>query len=235
MMESAMRAILTLLLALPLCAADPAAVFTARRLAKDAPLNLDPASALWKEAGVIRMTHSARGEPAPGHETEVRARWTAGHLYFLFICPYERLHLKPDPETARETNKLWEFDVAEVFVGADFEKIWQYREYQVSPQGEWVDLDIDRKAPKPEGGWLWNSGFEVAARIEAGAKRWIGAMKIPIASITERKAGPGFEFRANIYRIQGPPPQRRFVAWRPTGPGGGHHVPESFGILKLGD
>lgn len=234
-MNIAMRAILGLIAMLPVFAADPAAVFTATRLSKDAPLNLDPSSSLWKKAGSIRMTHSAKGEPTPGHETEVLARWTPANLYFLFVCPYEQLHLKPGPTTVKETNRLWEYDVAEVFVGADFDRIWQYREYQVSPQGEWVDLDIDRKEPKPEGGWLWNSGFEVAAKIDAGAKRWIGAMKIPISSITDKKVGKGFEFRANIYRIQGPPPQRRFLAWRPTGPSGNHHIPEAFGILKLGD
>ncbi len=232
-MESAMRALMSLLFSVPVLAADPSAVFIATKIKSDTTLNLDAKSALWKDAGVTRMTHSARGELTPGHETEIRARWTPKYIYFLFTCPYEQLHLKPNPSARTETNKLWEYDVAEVFIGADFEKIWQYREYQVSPQGEWVDLDIDRKEPKAEGGWLWNSGFEAAAKIEESKKQWIGAMKIPISSITGKKIAKGFEFRANFYRISGPPPKRRFVAWRPTGPSGNHHIPEAFGILKL--
>ena len=35
----------------------------------------------------------------------------------------------------------------------------------MSPQGEWVDLDIDLAKPHHEDGWTWNSGFVVAARI----------------------------------------------------------------------
>jgi hypothetical protein len=58
-------------------------------------------------------------------------------------------------------------------------------------------------------------------------------MKIPISSITDKPMKPGFEFRVNYYRIQGPPPERRFIAWRPTGPTGNHHIPEAFGLLRL--
>jgi hypothetical protein len=54
---------------------------------------------------------------------------------------YEELYLHPNPSATTETNKLWEWDVAEVFIGSDFKNIRQYKELQVSPQGEWVDLD----------------------------------------------------------------------------------------------
>ncbi len=52
--------------------------------------------------------------------TEVRTRWTAQNLYFLFVCPYEQLNLRPNPKTSTETYGLWNWDVAEVFIGADF-------------------------------------------------------------------------------------------------------------------
>ena len=123
-------------------------------------------------------------------------------------------------------------DVAEIFLGADFEKIWQYREYQVSPQGEWVDLDIDRDHPKPEGGWQWNSGFEVTARIDRDKKAWYGEMRIPFSSIDSRPPKKGNELRINLYRLQGPPPNRKGIAWQPTGQRN-YHVPEAFGHLVL--
>jgi hypothetical protein len=206
-------------------------VALSRHLAADTDLNTDPDSTLWKDAPAVLATVSAKGEPSPGHHTEIRSRWTKDNLYLFFICPYQQLYFRPELDTQHETNRLWNYDVAEVFVGADFEKIWQYREFQVSPRGEWVDLDIDRKEPKPEGGWLWNSGFKVAARIDEAHKIWYGAMKIPILSITDKPVGPGFQFRTNFYRIQGPPPNRVFVAWKVTG--GNHHIPEKFGLLKL--
>ena len=74
------------------------------------------------------------------------------HLYLLFICPYTELNLKPDPTTSVETPRLWNWDVAEAFIGSDYERIGRYKEFQVSPQGEWVDLDIDRDNPKAQQG-----------------------------------------------------------------------------------
>lgn len=201
-------------------------------LDRDLPLNADPQSELWRDAPSVIAANDIRGNPVPGHRTEIRSRWTATHLYFLFICPYQQLYLKPEWSAERETNKLWEWDVAEIFIGADHDQIWRYREYQVSPRAEWVDLDIDRKTPLPEGGWLWNSGFTVAASLDESKKVWIGAMKIPIASITSKPVDAGFEFRANYYRLQGPPPKRTGVAWLPT-MNNSHHTPEAFGIVKL--
>ncbi|MGC4052018.1 MAG: carbohydrate-binding family 9-like protein [Paludibaculum sp.] len=208
-------------------------VSLSKRLKSDTALNVDPNSSLWKSAPAVFGENNAKGQPTPGHRTEFRSRWTDKNLYFLFICPYQELYMIQPPVTDKETNKLWEHDAAEIFIGADFEKIWQYREYQVSPQAEWVDLDIDRKQPKPEGGWRWDSGFTVAAHIDKEKKIWYGAMKIPISSITEKAVKPGFDFRVNYYRFQGPPPNRANIAWQPTGPTGNHHIPEAFGLLRL--
>ncbi|HZN10308.1 MAG TPA: hypothetical protein VFC61_01450, partial [Blastocatellia bacterium] len=57
-------------------------------------------------------------------------------------------------------------------------------------------------------------------------------MRLPLAKIDRRPPRPGLEMRVNFYRIQGPPPRRRFVAWQPTG-GDSYHVPEKFGRLRL--
>src|SRR5205823_10532731 len=75
--------------------------------------------------------------------TEVRTRWTAQNLYFLFVCPYAQLNPRPNPKTSTETYGLWNWDVAEVFIGADFKDVKRYKEFEISPQGEWTDLDID--------------------------------------------------------------------------------------------
>jgi hypothetical protein len=197
------------------------------------PLTADPSAAHWRNAKPVVAENDALGKPTPGHRTEIRSLWTDKNIYFLFTAPYETLHLKPDPSTSTETNKLWEWDVAEVFVGTDFKNIRHYQEFQVSPQSEWVDLDIDRDKPKPEGGWLWNaSGYEVKARIDKDKKVWYGEMKIPIASIDTRPPVAGNEMRINFYRLQGPPPERKGIAWQPTG-GRSYHVPEAFGRLIL--
>jgi len=223
-----------LLLVLFLCASifGEDNMILSKRLSKDVDLNTDPNSPLWKAAQPVVTEHGPQNELTPGHRTEVRSRWSDKHLYFFFTCPYEELYLLPNPSTTTETDKLWDHDVAEVFIGAEFDKIWHYREFQVSPQGEWVDLDIDRKEPKPEGGWRWNSGYTVQARIDKEHKIWYGAFRIPVESINGGEAKPGKEFRANFYRLQGPPPNRRMICWRPTMQST-YHVPEAFGILRM--
>jgi len=202
------------------------------RLKHDFLLAADPQSPQWKDAPAVFAANGPHGEPVPGHRTEIRSRWTEKNLYFLFVCPYEELHLKPNPTQTAETNHLWNWDVAEVFVGSDFQQITRYKEFEVSPQGEWVDLDIDRVNPLPEGGWLWNSGFASKARIDEKNKIWYAEMRIPLSSIDSRQPKPGLLMRINFYRCQGRATNRKFIAWQPTGESN-FHVPKAFGLLKL--
>ncbi|MBO0862265.1 MAG: carbohydrate-binding family 9-like protein, partial [Chloracidobacterium sp.] len=205
----------------------------------DFALTADPNSGGWKKINGVIATNGPRGDLTPGHRTEIRSRWTDKNLYLLFICPYEELYSKPDPSTTTETNKLWDWDVAEVFIGSDFQNIKHYYEFQVSPHGEWVDLEIDRSSTPFNHNVEWNSGFEVKARIVPkkdlnGADKsiWYGEMRIPIAKIDKRKPEVGRELRINFYRFQGPPPNRKSIAWQPTG-ADNYHVPEAFGILRM--
>ena len=168
----------------------------------------------------------------PGHRTEIRSRWTDKNLYLLFICPYEQLYFRSHPSTATETNKLWEADVAEVFIGSDFQNIKRYTEFQVSPRSEWVDLFIDRGPTPPNHDVKWDSGYEVKANIDAAKRIWYGAMRIPMDKIDTRAAAAGNELRINFYRFQGAPPNRKQIAWRQTG-ANNYHVPEAFGTLRL--
>lgn len=225
--------LLSLLFAAFLAFADGPGRIESVHIAKDVELTANPAAAHWKRARVVVAENDSLGKPTPNHRTEIRSLWSDANLYFLFTCPYEQLNLKPGPSKDSETNKLWEWDVAEVFLGADFDKIRQYKEFQVSPQSEWVDLHIDRDKPWPEGGWKWNAdGFKVLARVDENAKVWYGEMRIPIASVDQRPPKASNEMRINFYRIQGPGPARKGIAWQPTGQRS-YHVPEAFGRLVL--
>ena len=131
-------------------------------------------------------------------------------------------------------GELWNWDVAEVFIRADSSPIHHYREFQVSPQGEFLDLDINSKDLSADRDMQWDSGFTVKARIDAAEKVWCGEMKIPLRSIADRAPAAGQEFRLNLYRLQGPRPGQKQIAWQPTG-AHSHHVPESFGRMVLGE
>jgi hypothetical protein len=202
------------------------------RAEDDVPLNLDPQSQFWRNALPVSFAGDNYGRPIHQLRTELRSRWTDTNLYVIFVCPYQTLNLKPSPETRTETNHLWNWDVAEVFIGSDFQHIHRYREFEISPQGEWLDLNIDLEQAHHEDGWTWNSGFETAARIDSKRKIWYGAMRIPFASIDPQSPHSGSMFRVNFFRSQGAPPDRFLLAWQAP-MSESFHVPERFGRLEL--
>ena len=209
-----------------------ATVINSKRAQSDFALTADPQSAEWKGVKGIIADNGPRGDLTPGHRTEIRSRWTDKNLYLLFICPYEQLYTRSHPSTTTETNKLWEADVAEVFIGSDFQNIKRYTEFQVSPRGEWVDLFIDRGTNPPNHDVAWNSGYEVKANIDLDRRIWYGEMRIPLDKIDTRPAAANNELRINFYRFQGAPPNRKRIAWRPTN-ADNYHVPEAFGTLRM--
>jgi hypothetical protein len=178
-------------------------------IARSGP-DTDPHSPFWRQAPSVFAASDTYGRIVPDHRTEIRTNWSLTSLYILFVCPYLELNLKPNPEIAAETYELWNWDVAEVFIGSDFQNIRRYKEFELSPQGEWVDLDIDLDRPRPEEGWLWSSRFEAAARIETSLRIWYGFMRIPYSAIDTRPAAAGNPSGSTTF-----------------------HVPEMFGTLKL--
>jgi hypothetical protein len=225
------RVLLAIMLAAGLTQARP--TFTSAYVAHDFELTANPGSAEWRTAPSAEMGLDYFGQPVAGKPTIIRSRWSDKHLYLLYECPYDELNLRPNPNPAAETPQLWNNDVAEVFIGWDANRIASYKELQVSPQSEWVDLDIDRDNPRTQAGMRWNSGYTVKGRVDAAAKVWYGEMKIPFSAIDER-TGPmrGREFRIGMYRIAGAGTAKKFYAWSPTGQTT-FHVPAAFGKLTL--
>ena len=208
------------------------AAFQSRYAGHDVRLDANPESSFWRGASPVYAEVDNYGKPVARHRTKIRSRWTRENLYLLFVCPYDELYLKPNPSTTAETNELWNWDVAELFIGNDWTNIRRYKEFEISPQGEWVDLDINLDLPDHTVGWLWNSGFEVTARIDASRKIWYGAMRIPFPAIDAKSPEAGRVYRANLYRGQGPPDRHYSIAWKPPMKES-FHTPESFGRLKL--
>ena len=213
-------------------ASDPSAVFESAFSDREFELSADPTRPEWANAPRIVAGKSYDGSQVQGPPMEVRSRWTREHLYLMYTCPYQELNLKPDPNPAAETPRLWTWDVAEAFIGSDFDRIGYYKEFQVSPQSEWVDLGIDRDNPKTQEGMAWNSGYTVKGRIDAPARIWYGEMKIPFKAIDARTPEQGRELRIGIFRLAGPSTARVQYIWRPSGEPN-FHVPKAFGILRL--
>jgi len=198
----------------------------------DSGPDTEPDSAFWSGASRIIAESDFYGHPVSNHRTEILLQWTHNNFYALFVCPYQQLHLKPNPNLVSETYKLWDYDVAEFFIGDDFTNIRRYKEFEVSPQGEWVDLDVDLDKPPHENGWGWQSGIQVAAKLDAAHSMWYGFMRIPWSSISANPPAALQIFRVNFYRCQGSDPDRKYITWQPI-----HrpsfHTPECFGVLRL--
>ena len=76
-------------------------------------------------------------------------------------------------------------------------------EFQVSPHGEWVDLDIDRNPNPPNHNLQWNSGYEVKARINEKEKVWYGEMRIPIEHDRHTKTASRSGFANQFFPLPG--------------------------------
>ncbi len=220
-----------LLLAAPLLADGPGRV-EARHIAQDVAASADPSAAHWKTATVISAPNDRFGKPVPSHRMEVRTLWSDKFLYVLYTCPFNKLYLMQNPTQTRETNHLWNYDVAELFIGDDFQNINLYKEFEISPQGEWVDLDIDRANMNVDKAIAWDSKMEVKCRIDKDKKVWYGEMKIPLRALTAKAVAPGAEMRVNFYRIQEPEPDRVYIAWQPVN-NRSFHTPQAFGRIRF--
>ena len=196
-------------------------------------LSLDPGDRIWKEAARTTIVKDCSRVAASDLLTEVRAFWTDSDLYLLFRCPYHELNLFLPAQHDQPRVGLWDRDVVEVFLGDDWQNIRHYREFEIAPTGDWIDLaiDLDRQSYDHQ----WRSGWRTEARIDSAARVWYAAARIPLRAVTSAKVQAGTRWRVNLYRIEGlgPDSQRHFLCWQPTcvqnrDP---NHVPEHFGTL----
>jgi hypothetical protein len=212
--------------------ADAPSTMLSFRAESDFELTANPGAAHWRGVPGIVSSHDRYGKPVEGARTEVRSRWTASNLYFLFVSDYQSMNLRDNPSRITETWGIWDNDVVEVFIGHDLERIGLYKEFEVTPQEEWVDLDVDRGRKGKEVDWLWNSGMRARSFIDHERRRWYCEIQLPWASIDKREPKAGNELRLNLYRIEGHNPNRKFITWQPVN-SPSYHSPEAFGRLRL--
>ena len=122
MRDGVIACVLVLIAAQTLMTAEPAVMESAKAREDVAP-STDPTVPFWRGARAVYTDKAPYGQSQPRYRTEILSRWTEKNLYFLFVCPYEVLNLKPSPDSSSETFQLWDWDVAEVFIGSDFQNI----------------------------------------------------------------------------------------------------------------
>ena len=190
-----------------------------------------PEPSSWEAAGSLRFQADWRGKNAdPERETEVRLLWTRETLYLRFQAKYRVITVFADAEPNGRRDQLWDRDVAEVFLQPNESDRRRYKEFEIGPNGMWVDLDI---AP----GEKRDLKSELRRRValHEASKTWIAELALPMKSLVER-FDPAASWRVNFFRVEGASEPRFYSAWQPTGtPAPNFHVPEAFGTLVFAD
>ena len=186
-----------------------------------------PTPASWERAVPLRFNADWQGKNAdPARETEVRLLWTREILFLRFHARYRTITVFADAEASGRRDQLWDRDVAEAFLQPDGSTLRRYTEFEVSPNGFWIDLDI---APGEKHDL--RSGLRRRVVLKEAQKTWTAELAIPMKCLVA-KVDPTLAWRANFYRVEGAEEPRFYSAWRPTRtPVPNFHVPEAFGEL----
>jgi alpha-galactosidase len=186
-----------------------------------------PSLSAWEKAPPVFFCSDWRGEHAdPLRETQAQLLWSKERLFVRFLCRYREIYVYEGNQGRRD--KLWLRDVAEVFIRPSAEELTHYREFEISPNGDWLDLNI---APGTRSFLFCDLKSRVA--VTPDARIWTAELALPINGLTAA-FNPGDVWRLNLFRVEGREPNRFYSAWQPTftlHPN--FHVPESFGELHF--
>ena len=195
------------------------------------PLDADgfPSSSSWELSAPLRFNKDWQGKHADAErETEVRLLWTPEILFVRFQAKYRVVTVFNDAEPNGRRDQLWDRDVVEVFLQPDPSQLRRYKEFEVSPNGMWIDLDI---APGEKHDL--KSGLRRRVILNEATKTWVAELALPMKSISAH-FDPAATWRVNFYRVEGSAEPRFYSAWQPTKtPAPNFHVPEAFGELTF--
>jgi hypothetical protein len=187
----------------------------------------------WDKAETVTIDKYWSGEKAP-KERQFKAKllWSDAAVYVRFEANQkEPLIVSEKANLATKTRGLWDRDVCEIFLAPNKTEPRKYFEFEIAPNGEWIDLGIYQMPDKRETDWDYASGMQ--------SKSVIGKDKIWMAIRVEWKAfgktpAAGEIWPGNIFRCIGKDPTRGYLAWSPTNtPEPSFHVPEKFGAFEF--
>ena len=207
----------------------PSTGIVAAALLHELEINAKEPAREWQKATPVVFCSDWQGKnPDALRETKVQVLWTRQKLYLRFECRYRTLHTFQSSDPNGRRDHLWDRDVAEAFLQPDPSKQRYYKEFEVAPNGMWIDLDI---SPGPLADL--QSGVQRSVWLDEKASTWAAELAIPMKSLTPH-FDPTEVWRVNFFRVEGPEEPRAYLAWQPTvTPEPNFHVPAAFGRLRF--
>jgi hypothetical protein len=174
-------------------------------------------------------------EPPQSLATSIGVEWNDHGLLVYFRGRFEHLRLIDDDQKDRlnsKTYKLWEqSDVFEVFIGVNAKQTKLYKEFQVSPDARWIDIDVNKQLGISNHHWY--SGIQCKSFIDHEMKIWTSVFELPWSCFGSHKKTDDV-WNANFYRASGQFHGEELLAWSPTGYGEKcFHRPEHFGRIEF--
>lgn len=168
-------------------------------------------------------------------KTHVGMFWNHNEIVVFFRGKYQQLRYVstlPPTSLVHKTHHLWELaDVIEVFIGPAAAERRQYKEFQVAPDGRWIDIDVFNVLGTSNHHWF--SGSRMRSFINPTLKMWSAALFLPWNCFNTQHDS-GLEWNVNLYRASGKFHGDELMAWSPVGTGPRcFHRPEKFGIIQF--
>lgn len=191
---------------------------------------------LHSHASATESLLTASGDsPSSSISTSVGIEWNDASLFVFFQGHFSSLRSATKSESGllqRKTHRLWDIsDVFEVFIGLRATERKMYKEFQVAPDGRWLDIDVWNCLEISNHHWY--SGFRARSLVDIQQNIWKSVLDIPWNCFG---ADPhsNDEWNVNFYRASGTFHGDELLAWSPVGTGMKcFHRPEHFGRIKF--
>ncbi|MBZ5535499.1 MAG: carbohydrate-binding family 9-like protein [Acidobacteriia bacterium] len=210
----------------------PSRVYECRWAEEGPPLTADLGTEFWEAAQWQAISTQWNGEAVdPQWETSFAARWTEDFLYFGFHSRFQNLTMVDRPLVQTRTPSLWDKeDVVEIFIAPDLKRPNRYKEFELSPSAQWIEIDLDWDRNLKN--FNWAAGMESRSTVNMVRRQWQAEFRVPLGSLEMKGVAAGTCVALNAYRVE--LRSCLYLAWNPTmTPKPDFHVPQRFGQMFL--
>jgi len=165
-------------------------------------------------------------------QTTAKLLWSDNALYVRFEANQtEPLVVSETTNLKSKTKDLWDRDVCEIFIAPNPAESNKYFEFEIAPNGEWLDLAICLLSEERETDFDYDSDMKSAARIEKS--KVLMTVKIEWKALGKTPRANEI-WKGNLFRCIGSGETRGYLAWQATKTEiPNFHVPEAFGEFEF--